>query len=202
VNLYTIGHSNHPIARFLDLLAAHGIEAVADVRTVPASARHPQYNRAALTAALAARGIEYWFLGTELGARRAEPEAYDEEGIATYERITQLPAFREGLDRVKEIAVGRRVALMCAEREPLDCHRTLLVCRHLRDAIPGGIRHILGDGSIETHQALEQRLVRKATASVAQPDLFAAETEALDAACRRRGLAIAYRRKPAGAGSL
>ena len=127
--LYTIGHSNHAFEHFVALLQEHGVELVADVRSVPASARHPQFSRKALEPALAARGIRYLFLGQELGARRTEREAY-EDGVATYERIARLPAFRAGLERVKEISASSRIALMCAEKAPLDCHRALLVCRH------------------------------------------------------------------------
>jgi uncharacterized protein (DUF488 family) len=163
---------------------------------VPASTRHPQFSRKVLEPALAGRGIRYLFLGQELGARRTEREAY-EDGVATYERIAQLPAFRDGLERVKEIAAGSRAALMCAEKAPLDCHRTLLVCRYLRDAIAGGIHHILSDGSLESHAEVERRLVAHLGANDAQPDLFAGEMEALEAAYRQRGLAIAYRQKPA-----
>lgn len=197
LGLYTIGHSNHAFERFAALLEEHGVERVADVRSVPASTRHPQFGRKALEPALAGRGIGYVFLGRELGARRAEREAY-EDGVATYERIAQLPAFRDGLARVKEIAAGCRAALMCAEKAPLDCHRTLLVCRHLRDAIAGGIHHILSDGSLESHAEVERRLVAQLGANHAQPDLFAAEAEApLERAYRQRGLAIAYKRSPA-----
>jgi uncharacterized protein (DUF488 family) len=170
---------------------------VADVRSTPASRRHPQYNRERLQAALAGNGIGYLFLGKELGARRTEPEAY-EDGVASYERIACLPAFRSGLDTVKESAGERRTVLMCAEKEPLDCHRTLLVCRHLRDAIDG-IHHILADGVLESHAAVEQRLTGNIGAGAAQADLFAGETEpALERAYRERGFAIAYRRKPRG----
>ena len=196
--LFSIGHSNHPFERFLELLRRHGIEAVADVRSTPASRRHPHYNRERLKAALEGNGVRYLFLGKELGARRTEPEAY-EGGIASYERIARLPAFRGGLEIVKESAAERRTALMCAEREPLDCHRTLLVCRHLRGAVEGGIFHILADGALEAHSAVEQRLVADTGAGEAQPDLFAGESEApLERAYRERGLAIAYRNKPAG----
>ena len=196
MEVYTIGHSNHPYERFVELLREHGIEAIADVRSTPASRRHPQYNLERLKAALAGNGIDYLFLGKELGARRTEPEAY-EGGIASYERIARLPAFRSGLDIVKGSAGERRTALMCAEKEPLDCHRTLLVCRHLRDAIHG-IHHILADGTLESHSAVEQRLAAEIGARATQPDLFAGETEpALERAYRERGFAIAYRRKPA-----
>ena len=197
MEVYTIGHSNHPLERFLALLRRHGIEAVADVRSMPASRRHPQYNRERLEAALAGNGIGYLFLGKELGARRAEPEAY-EGGVASYERIARLPAFRSGLDIVKQSAAEHRTALMCAEKEPLDCHRALLVCRHLRDAIDG-IHHILADGVLESHAAVERRLAANIGAGAAQPDLFAVENEPpLERGYRERGFAIAYQRKPAG----
>ena len=192
--LYTVGHSNHPFERLLELLRRHGIEAIADVRSMPASRRHPQFNRERLKAALAGAGVRYLFLGKELGARRTEPEAYDGD-IASYERIAQLPAFRSGLEIVKENAAERRVALMCAEKEPLDCHRTLLVCRHLRDA-SGGIFHILADGSLAAHAEIEQRLLAETDADAPQSDLFAGGGDApLERAYRARGLAMAYRRR-------
>jgi uncharacterized protein (DUF488 family) len=195
VEVYTIGHSNHPFERFAELLRRHRIELVADVRSMPASRRHPQYSRERLRAALSDHGIDYLFLGRELGARRAEPEAYEGE-VASYERIAGLAAFRSGLAIVKANAAERRVALMCAEREPLDCHRTLLVCRHLRDAIGDGIFHILADGSRAAHAEVEQRLVAGIGADAAQSDLFGGAAP-LERAYLERGAALAYRRKDA-----
>lgn len=190
--LYTIGHSNHPIDRFLELLRVHGIEVIADVRSVPASSRHPQFNRDSLKAVLAESGIRYLFLGKELGARRQEREAY-EGRVASYERIAQLPAFQAGLDRVKSGANIYRIALMCAEKDPIDCHRTLLVCRHLRDAIDGGIHHILADGTLEPHAEAERRLIMSIGMNADQSDMFAGESEPpLQRAYRKRGLVIAY----------
>ena len=193
--LYTIGHSNHAFERLAALLQEHGVDLVADVRSVPASARHPQFNRKALEPSLARCGIRYLFLGQELGARRIEPEAYEGD-VATYERIAQLPVFRDGLERIEEIAASGRAALMCAEKAPLDCHRTLLVCRHLREAMAGGIHHILSDGRLESHAEVERRLVADMGANEAQSDMFAGETEApIERAYRIRGLAIAYWKK-------
>jgi uncharacterized protein (DUF488 family) len=198
--LFTIGHSNHPLERFVELLRRHGIGIVADVRSAPVSARHPQYNREALKSALAERRIGYLFLGRELGARRAEPGAY-EGNLAVYERIARLPAFREGLERVKEAAADHRVALMCAEKDPLDCHRALLVGRHLRGAIAGGIHHILADGTIEPHAQAEERLIAAMGMNADQPDMFAGDTEPLlERAYRQRGLKIAYRTETKGGG--
>src|SRR5438105_15629252 len=107
-SLYTIGHSDHELEAFVRLLARHGVEAVADVRSVPYSRRTPQFDREGLRAALGQHGIAYLFLGDELGARRAESECYV-GGKATYERIATMPRFRAGLERVREAARARRV---------------------------------------------------------------------------------------------
>ena len=190
--IYTIGHSNHTIEHFIDLLKMHGVEVVADVRSVPVSSRHPQFNRDALKAALTSAGMKYLFLGKELGARRSEREAYEGQ-IASYERIAGLPVFREGLDRVRKGAESYRVALMCAEKDPLDCHRTLLVCRYLRDTITGSIRHILADGSLEAHEQTERRLVADMGMNADQAEMFSDQSEpTLERAYRKRGLKIAY----------
>jgi len=190
--IYTIGHSNHTLEHFIDLLKKHGVEVVADVRSAPVSSRHPQFNRDALRADLASAGIKYLFLGKQLGARRSERDAY-EGRIASYERIAELAAFREGLDRVRKGAHSYRVALMCAEKEPLDCHRTLLVCRHLRDTIPGPIQHILADGSLEAHEQVERRMVADMGMNTDQAEMFSDQSEpALERAYRKRGLKVAY----------
>jgi uncharacterized protein (DUF488 family) len=156
--IFTIGHSNHSLQEFLDLLRGHGITAVADVRSQP-YARLEHFNREYLSIELKAAGIEYIFMGQELGARREERQCY-EDNLAPYAKIALLPAFQEGLSRLRQFAQERRLAVMCAEKEPLDCHRTILICRCLR----GGeleIKHILADGSLEDHASAEKRLVRK-----------------------------------------
>ena len=133
---------------------------------------------------------KFWknvFLGNELGARRAERECYI-DGVARYDRIARTAAFRTGLDRVR-LGVSRfRVALMCAEKDPLECHRTILVCRQFRNDLD--IRHILSDGSIETHTAAETRLL--AEEKVPGDDLFAPREELIAKAYDRRGGKIAY----------
>lgn len=188
--LFTIGHSTHEWPRFVGLLQMHGVSAIADVRSQPTS-RLPQYVRAELQAGLKEASIEYVFLGRELGARRHESECYD-EGQAVYEKIADLPAFRAGLDRIVRGLEKHCIALMCAEKEPLDCHRTVLICRHLRSrGIP--IRHILADGSVEDHEATERRLLRitNTERTLFEPDLT--EEELLNQAYETRGREIAYR---------
>ena len=153
--VYSIGHSNHPIVRFLELLRTADVSAVADVRSVPFSRRWPQFGRKRLEPALANAGIAYVYLGAELGGRPDDP-ALLSNGKPDYERMAAIPRFQAGLDRVIDGARRYRVALMCAEREPRECHRFLLVSPHL---VARGvmIRHILADGTIEPHEATEAR---------------------------------------------
>ncbi|MCX7045807.1 MAG: DUF488 domain-containing protein [Candidatus Sumerlaeota bacterium] len=173
--LYTIGHSNHAIAAFIELLRQHGITALGDIRSHPYSRYVPQYSQSQLKAALAGAGIAYVFLGKELGARSDNPDCY-REGKVQYDRLAQEPGFAEGIQRVKEGMLRYRIALMCAEKDPLDCHRALLVARHLITAgIP--IFHILADGSLESHQAMESRLL--AACKLPEGDLFTDREEFL-----------------------
>ncbi len=157
--VFTIGHSNHSSERFLALLQGAGITAVADVRSIPRSRRWPHFSRAKIERWLEDAGIAYVFLGAELGGRPDDP-ALLREGRPDYALMAATPSFRAGLDRVLDGAARYRIALMCAEREPLDCHRFLLVSRHLRER---GVclRHILADGSIEPHEITENRLLRQ-----------------------------------------
>ena len=188
--LLTIGHTTHSFDEFVALLQQHGVTAVADVRSRPYSRRLEQFNREPLAAGLGGAGIWYVFLGGELGARRDEPQCYDGER-ADYRRIAQLPKFRAGLDRVREGSERFRIALVCAEKEPLDCHRTILVCRHLREEFH--IQHILADGTIEEHAQTEKRLVREMDVcrTLFEPDLT--DEELIQRAYDLRGEQIAYR---------
>ncbi len=191
--LLTIGHSNLEFSEFVELLRRHGTTAVADVRSQPGG-RLVHFHRGELERGLRNAGIEYVFLGRELGARRDEPECY-ENGVAVYERIASLPDFQKGLDRIRKGLLRHRIALMCAEKEPLECHRTVLVCRHLRgDAI--AIRHLLTDGTWEDHAATERRLLRLTgeERTLFEPDL--SDEELLERAYETRGREIAYRRQP------
>jgi uncharacterized protein (DUF488 family) len=157
--LFTIGHSDHIAGQLISLLRLHGVEAVADVRSNPYSQRLPQFNRESLETTLKASNLHYVFLGRELGARREEPECYV-EGRADYALIAKTTAFQEGLKRVQQGLAKMRIALLCAEHDPLTCHRMILVCRHLRVHCPA-IQHILRDGRLESNQQAELRLIRE-----------------------------------------
>jgi uncharacterized protein (DUF488 family) len=188
LELFTIGHSTLSWEQFLGLLTQHRIGAIGDVRSSPYSARFPHFSREHLKRALPIAKIHYAFLGDELGARRIERDCYV-EGVARYDRIAQTDSFRAGLNRVR-VGVGRfRVALMCAEKDPLECHRTILVCREFRNELV--IHHILGDGSLETHADAEARLLDEE--KVPDDDFFAPREELIAKAYDRRGAKIAYR---------
>ncbi|MGH6928536.1 MAG: DUF488 family protein [Dongiaceae bacterium] len=153
--VYTIGHSNHPIERFVELLRGAGITAVADVRSIPHSRRWPQFGRARLDRSLAEAGIAYVYLGAELGGRPGDSSLLS-DGKPDYGRMAATPAFAAGLDRVLDGAKRYRIALMCAEREPLECHRFLLVSPHLLQR-GVAVRHILADGTIEPNEITQGR---------------------------------------------
>ena len=158
--ILTLGHSNHPLERFLGLLAEHGITAVADVRSAPYSRFCPHFNRRALSSALQDRGIQYLFLGRELGGRPDDPACYDDEGRVCYDRVCRTERFHGGVRRLLATAATRRIALMCAEKEPLDCHRTLLIAQALeRQGV--AVAHILAGGAIEPHPRTMNRLLAK-----------------------------------------
>ncbi len=155
--LFTIGHSNLSIDAFIALLQQHGITAVVDVRSHPYSRYLPHFNQTPLKAALLDAGIQYVFLGKELGARPADQSCYV-DGKALYEKIAATELFLQGIQRLLKGVEKYKISLMCAEQDPIDCHRTILVCQHLRE---GNLKisHILKNGDLESHEHLEDRLV-------------------------------------------
>lgn len=157
MELFTIGHSNHSIDAFIGLLQQHGITAVADVRSHPYSRFLPHFNQSALKAALLNAGIQYVFLGKELGARSADPSCYV-NGKASYEKIAATELFSQGIQRILKGSQNYKISLMCAEKDPITCHRAILVGQHLRD-FELEIKHILSNGYLESHEQLEDRLL-------------------------------------------
>lgn len=186
--LFTIGHSDHEMSEFVSLLARHGVNAIADVRSQPYSRFHGQFNRDTLAELLKRAGIQYVFLGRELGARRSERESYRGKQ-ARYDLISQLPAFRDGLERLRRGLATHRIALLCAEKDPITCHRTVLVCRHLRSD-PIIIQHILEDGSIETTEQVEARLIE--AVGLPPTHLFKGRSELIEQAYDLQAERIAY----------
>jgi uncharacterized protein (DUF488 family) len=186
--ILTIGHSTHVIEHFLGLLSEHDVSAVADVRSVPASRFTPQFNRDALQRSLAEVGIRYVFLGRELGARSDDRSCYV-NGQVQYGRIAQTAPFGRGIERLLNGSATERIAVMCAEQEPLDCHRTVLVSRVL-DERGASLAHIHGDGRLEPHVEAMLRLM--SGFGLDQDDLFHTREELLSEALARQEQRIAY----------
>ena len=192
--IHTIGHSNHPIGRFIELLRQHGITAVADVRSTPYSRFNPQFRRDQLQAALQEGGIQYVFLGEELGARTRDPACYEADGRVSYARLAATDLFRAGMDRLRAGMSEYRISLMCAEREPLECHRTILIARELERAHIQVV-HILADGSLETHEQAMQRLAQ--SLDLVGTDLFRTPEQIRQQAYELQAARIAYVKKSA-----
>lgn len=188
LTVFTIGHSTHPVEAFIGLLRQHQINALVDVRSSPYSRFNPQFNKPALEQSLRENGIKYVFLGRELGARSDDPSCY-ERGRVIYGRLANTELFRSGLDRVLRGAKQYRLALMCAEKDPLECHRTLLVARAL-DERGVKIVHILADGRLESHEGAITRLLD--IVGVPHEDLFRSRAELVSEALAKQEKRVAY----------
>lgn len=185
--LYTIGHSTHDWEHFVHLLQLHRVEVLGDVRSMPYSRFMPQYNRESLTGGLARYGIKYVFLGQELGARRSEPECFV-NGKVIYDLVAKTPVFQRGLERLRIGIAKYRVAIMCAEKDPLECHRTILVAHYAKAFAE--VSHILADGTLETHARAETRLMVEYR--LGEDDLFVPEAQRVENAYAKRAADIAY----------
>jgi uncharacterized protein (DUF488 family) len=146
--LWTVGHSNHSLERFLGLVRAHRIEAIADVRSWPRSRHASWFDREALARALRQAGVRYVFLGEELGGRPEDPSLYDEAGHVRYDALAATDSFKHGIARLGDGLDRMRIAVMCAEENPEHCHRRLLVARVLLEQ-QVRILHVRGNGSIQ-----------------------------------------------------
>ncbi|GAB6270286.1 hypothetical protein KN63_01495 [Smithella sp. F21] len=186
--LFTIGHSVHTVEGFAALLRKHSVNALCDVRSSPYSRFTPQFNRESLKEDVLKHHISYTYLGAELGPRSSDPSCY-ENGKVQYKRLVEKEIFQQGLDRLRKGINTYRIALMCAEKDPLTCHRMLLVCRNLRgeDIL---IRHILEDGSLEDNRDTEQRLMK--LLKIDPADLFSSEEEQIQRAYDLQAEKVAY----------
>lgn len=156
IRVFSVGHSNHDIAHFVALLTSHQIDVVADVRTAPFSRFSSHFNREPLTRELRAHRIDYVFLGRELGGRPDGAQYYDEEGHVRYDRLALSELFDEGVKRLLRGASAHRVAMMCSEGDPAQCHRHLLIARVL-DERGVNVNHILTDGTMADYGLVAQR---------------------------------------------
>jgi uncharacterized protein (DUF488 family) len=163
LTIWTVGHSNHPLETLLELLRCEQIEVVVDVRSAPYSRFAPHFNREALAPAIEADDLRYLYLGDALGGRPRPPDHYDAEGHALYSAMAEQPEFKEAIARLLRGARSHRIALLCAEADPSECHRRLLVGRVLAEH-GAELRHIRADGSTESETKVKLALSTDQTA--------------------------------------
>jgi len=149
--IYTIGHSNHSLDIFLGLLERHAIQVLMDIRSQPFSRYVTHFNYPEIEGAIERRGIQYRYMGQELGGRPQGDSFYDADGYVLYNRVAEAAFFRKGIARLEEDGTMYRVAIMCSEEDPTNCHRRLLIGRVLAgDGVP--FQHIRGDGRLQTEE--------------------------------------------------
>ncbi len=188
LSVLTVGHSNHSYERFLSLLRRAEVTAVADVRAAPFSRHSPHFNIQQLREELRLSNVAYVFLGKELGGRPRDRTFYC-DNVADYEKMSTAEQFKRGLERLTAGAMKYRIALMCSERDPLDCHRCLLIGRALSER-GVHVEHILENGSTLTQMEAEEKLLKLSGRSA--DDLLMSREERLAAAYRDRARRVAF----------
>jgi uncharacterized protein (DUF488 family) len=148
MTIYTVGHSNVTVERFVDLLRLQLIQLLVDTRSQPYSRYVPQFNRESLKSSLEYAGIAYLYLGDELGGRPRDARYYRPEGTVDYDQLAEAPFYREGIERLKREATGRCLAVMCSEADYRHCHRYNLITRSLvKEGVE--VQHILHSGGLD-----------------------------------------------------
>ena len=195
--VFTIGHSNLDLEEFLSLLLRHAIQTVCDVRSRPASFRFPQFNRDAFEVNLRDAGYKYEFFGESLGGRPEDSRVYQSNGVVDYFLRRKARDFAAGVDRVVEISRTQSIAMMCAEEDPLHCHRFLMICPELLERGVTPV-HIRRGGVLESQREAEDRLLSQNDLTAFTSDsLFVTErSSALEDALRRQAQEHAFRMNP------
>lgn len=161
MEIFTIGHSNYKIERFIEMLKHYNINCVVDIRGTPYSKYNIQYDKETIKETLTKAGYIYIYMAKELAAKRENKISYYDEGYSDFERVVLEEDFKRGIERLKlGCEKGYRIALMGAMQDPNRCHRSILVGRALRD---NGfeVKHILDDYSIASQEKLEEELLEK-----------------------------------------
>lgn len=190
--LFSIGYATKPIDVFVAQLKHFDIQAVADVRSVPYSKAFHDYHQEAVAATLKLHDIHYVYLGAELGPRSKDDAHYDECGQVQFDLLAQSPLYLQGVERLKNgLEKGMNIALMCAEKDPADCHRSLLIGFDLKRRLGMEVTHITHEGGLETQREMEYRMAQ--THGVTG-DLFATAEEQAALGCQAQSRLKAYRR--------
>ena len=194
--IYTIGHSTHSLDYFKELLEKYEINCIVDVRQFAASTYNPQYNESNLRPFLEAHQITYIHMGTEFGARPQDLSMLDIDGKVDFDKIKKSKPILAGIERLKKgLQKGYRIALMCSQSDPFDCHRFVLIAYYLvRHGFT--VTHILKDKTCVDNSFLEKLLLEKYEKKLPKADLFnphIGQEERLKIAYRLKEKSIAYK---------
>lgn len=186
--IFTIGHSNLDISDFINLLLANKIELVVDVRSAPYSKLYPHFNRNPLEVSLTKNFIKYIFLGDSVGGRSNNLKDFS-KGRVVYKKIAEKEEYVSSINTIIQNSSKYRIVLMCSEKEPLECHRTLLISRSI-ETHRVKILHIHRDGQIESQSEAIQRLLK--IWKLDSPNLFGEDAERIDEAFTKQESKYAY----------
>lgn len=175
MDIFTIGYTSFLPADFINVLHHYGIKCLVDVRSMPYSQYHSEYNKETLEEALKKNGIVYRHYAAEFGARQENRVFYGPDGILDFEKFIRSDEFQSGIEKIKKgMEIGYTFALMCAEKDPINCHRAIMVGQGFKKA-GFSVKHIRDTGEVETQEALEQRILDMYFKDRDQISLFSAD---------------------------
>ena len=161
IEIYTLGHSNYPFDKFIEILKKYNINCVVDIRAIPYSKYNTQYNKEFFQINLKKLGYTYIYMADEFGAKRKTRESYNEEGYANFEKVILEDDFKKGIKRLKiGCNKGYKIVLLGAMQEPIRCPRAILIGKEL---VKEGfnVKHIMHEGNLKTQNELEELLLEK-----------------------------------------
>ena len=161
MDIYTIGHSNYPVEKLIEMLKHYNINTVVDIRGTPYSKYNVQYNKETIANTLKEEGFLYIYMAKEFAAQRESKASYNKEGYSDFEKVIIEKDFLMGIERLKVgCEKGYNIALLGAMQDPIRCHRSILVGRALREH-GFNVNHILDDYSLATQENIEKNLLGK-----------------------------------------
>lgn len=195
--IYTIGYTSFEIDKFIEVLKKYKINCLIDVRSSPRSSYYKDYDDSNLSVILKNNGILYRNYKDEFGARQDNKEFYNSKGFLDFNVFAKSKQFNDGIDKIKRAQdMGYNVCLMCAEKDPINCHRTILIARNL-DKRGFDVKHILATEDFCLHEDIDKRLLEKFCPNRSQISLFCennlSDEESLEKAYELKNEEIGFR---------
>ncbi|MBC5998220.1 DUF488 domain-containing protein [Romboutsia ilealis] len=161
MNIFTIGHSNYPVEKLIDMLKFYNINCVVDVRGTPYSKYNVQYNKETIKNTLIKAGFVYIYMAKEFAAKRENKISYNKEGYSDFEKVIKEEDFKNGVKRLENgCKKGFKIALLGAMQDPIRCHRSILLGREL-ERLGFTVNHIMDDYAIKDQRYIEEKILDK-----------------------------------------